>query len=184
MIQSFLVLSFRNLFRKNRTFTIVNIAGLSVGIASLLLVALFIYHEYSFDRYHRTLTGYTEHRSARESWIIFQFWYRNHCCHLSGSVGFWSAIYRKACRQVLQEDTAVPWYVCAGHCFAWNAGREFILMVYCVVIFTLALVLPLFIPLSLQPSRTTPILINGRKALAYVACGGILVMQSERYCLA
>jgi putative ABC transport system permease protein len=34
-------------------FTIVNISGLAIGLASLLLVALFIYDEYSFDRYHK-----------------------------------------------------------------------------------------------------------------------------------
>jgi putative ABC transport system permease protein len=46
-------LSIRNLFRKNRLFTLINISGLAIGIASFLLVALFIADEYSFDQYHK-----------------------------------------------------------------------------------------------------------------------------------
>ena len=53
MIRSFLSLSFRNLFHKNRLFTVINISGLAIGLASLLLVALFIHDEYSFDRHHK-----------------------------------------------------------------------------------------------------------------------------------
>src|SRR5258708_1886433 len=53
MIRSFLQLSFRNLLHKNRLFTFINIAGLAIGLASLLLVALFIYDEYNFDTYHK-----------------------------------------------------------------------------------------------------------------------------------
>ena len=53
MIRSFFLLSIRNLFRKNRLFTFVNISGLAIGIASLLLVAMFIYDEYNFDTYHK-----------------------------------------------------------------------------------------------------------------------------------
>jgi putative ABC transport system permease protein len=53
MITSFLKLSLRNLFYKNRLFTVVNITGLAIGLASVLLVALFIYDEYSFDRHHK-----------------------------------------------------------------------------------------------------------------------------------
>lgn len=53
MIRSFLQLSLRNLFRKNRLFTVINIGGLAIGLASLLLVTLFIYDEYTFDRYHQ-----------------------------------------------------------------------------------------------------------------------------------
>ena len=52
MIRSFFRLSIRNLFRKNRLFTFVNISGLAIGLASLLLVAMFIHDEYNFDTYH------------------------------------------------------------------------------------------------------------------------------------
>jgi putative ABC transport system permease protein len=53
MITSFLKLCLRNLFYKNRLFTVVNITGLAIGLASVFLVALFIYDEYSFDRHHK-----------------------------------------------------------------------------------------------------------------------------------
>lgn len=53
MISLLLKLSIRNLFRKNRLFTFINISGLAIGIASFLLVALFIVDEYSFDKYHK-----------------------------------------------------------------------------------------------------------------------------------
>jgi len=52
MFRSFIQLSVRNLFRKNRFFTLINISGLAVGLAGVLLIALFIYDEYSFDAYH------------------------------------------------------------------------------------------------------------------------------------
>lgn len=53
MIHLLFKLSIRNLFRKNRLFTFINISGLAMGIASFLLVALFIADEYSFDKYHK-----------------------------------------------------------------------------------------------------------------------------------
>lgn len=53
MFKSFILLSLRNLFRKNSYFTFINIGGLAIGLASVLLVSLFIYDEYSFDRFHR-----------------------------------------------------------------------------------------------------------------------------------
>ena len=52
MLRSFFQLSVRNLFHKNRLFTFINISGLAIGLASLLLVTLFIYDEYSIDKYH------------------------------------------------------------------------------------------------------------------------------------
>lgn len=53
VINSFLQLSLRNLFRKNRLFTVINITGLAIGLACLLLITMFIYDEYSFDAYHK-----------------------------------------------------------------------------------------------------------------------------------
>ncbi len=52
MIRSFFLLSVRNLLGRNKAFTIINICGLTVGFASILLVALFIHDEYSFDRFN------------------------------------------------------------------------------------------------------------------------------------
>jgi len=53
MILTYLRLSLRNLFRKNRLFTFINIGGLSIGLACLLLISLFIHDEYNFDRFHK-----------------------------------------------------------------------------------------------------------------------------------
>lgn len=53
MIRSFVQLSLRNLFRKNRLFTFINIFGLAIGLACLFLISLFIYDEYHFDSYHK-----------------------------------------------------------------------------------------------------------------------------------
>ncbi len=53
MLRSFFQLSLRNLFRKNRLFTLINISGLAIGLACLFLITLFIYDEYNFDAYHK-----------------------------------------------------------------------------------------------------------------------------------
>lgn len=52
MLRSFLKLGFRNLFRKNKLYTLVNIIGLAVGLAVVWLVSLFIYDEYNYDRHY------------------------------------------------------------------------------------------------------------------------------------
>lgn len=53
MLRSFFQLTLRNLFRKNRLFTVINISGLAIGLSSLFLISQFIYDEYHFDSYHR-----------------------------------------------------------------------------------------------------------------------------------
>jgi putative ABC transport system permease protein len=51
MLKSYLAIALRNL-RKTRAYSIINIAGLAIGVASCVLIALFVQHELSFDRYH------------------------------------------------------------------------------------------------------------------------------------
>ena len=53
MLKSFFVISYRKLFHKDRLFTLINVSGLALGIACLLLVALFVQEEYSYDTYHK-----------------------------------------------------------------------------------------------------------------------------------
>ena len=53
MVRSFLLLSLRNLFRKNRLYTIINITGLAIGLACVILIAMFIRDEFTFDAYHK-----------------------------------------------------------------------------------------------------------------------------------
>ena len=51
MIANFFKTGFRSL-RKNKSFSIINIAGLAIGIAASLLIFLVIHHETSYDDYH------------------------------------------------------------------------------------------------------------------------------------
>ncbi len=51
MLKNHLVIAFRNLL-KNRTFSLLNIGGLSAGLAVTMLIGLYIRDEWSFDRFH------------------------------------------------------------------------------------------------------------------------------------
>ena len=52
MIKNYFKIAFRRL-QKNKLYTIVNITGLTVGIASCLLIGLFIINEVSYDRFNK-----------------------------------------------------------------------------------------------------------------------------------
>ena len=51
MFKNFLKIAFRNLLR-NKGFSAINIAGLTVGMASALLILLWIQNEVSYDKFH------------------------------------------------------------------------------------------------------------------------------------
>jgi putative ABC transport system permease protein len=51
MIRSYIKIAFRN-FVKDKFFSIINLAGLAIGIAVVLLIGLYINHELSYDRFH------------------------------------------------------------------------------------------------------------------------------------
>src|ERR1700722_16365409 len=51
MIHHFFKLTLRNLWR-NKSFSAINIIGLAIGMASALLIGLWIQNEVSFDRFH------------------------------------------------------------------------------------------------------------------------------------
>ncbi|GAA4452456.1 ABC transporter permease [Nibrella saemangeumensis] len=51
MLHNYLKIAFRNLW-KNRTFSLINVFGLAVGLTVCLLIGLFIADELSYDRYH------------------------------------------------------------------------------------------------------------------------------------
>ncbi len=51
MIKNYLLVSWRNI-KKNKTFTLINLAGFAVGIASCLIILIHIRYELSFDRFH------------------------------------------------------------------------------------------------------------------------------------
>src|SRR6185369_12517502 len=52
MLKNYIKTAFRNL-AKNKLHSILNIAGLSAGLAVTLLIGLWINDELSFDKYHR-----------------------------------------------------------------------------------------------------------------------------------
>jgi len=52
MIQNYFKIAWRNLY-KNKTYSLINIVGLSVGVACFALFMLDVINEYSFDRFHK-----------------------------------------------------------------------------------------------------------------------------------
>lgn len=52
MIRNYIKIAFRNLWRY-KAFSLLNIIGLSVGIASSVLILLWVLHERSYDRFHQ-----------------------------------------------------------------------------------------------------------------------------------
>ncbi|WP_153797001.1 ABC transporter permease [Foetidibacter luteolus] len=51
MIHNFLIIAWRNILR-NKSFSIINIAGLSIGMAAAMLILTWIQHELSYDEFH------------------------------------------------------------------------------------------------------------------------------------
>ena len=51
MIKNYFKIAWRNL-RKNKTFSIINITGLSIGVSCFLLIALYVLDELSYDKYN------------------------------------------------------------------------------------------------------------------------------------
>ena len=52
MFKSYFKLALRNLAR-NKIYSFINIAGLSLGLASAMLIILYVKDEVSFDRFHK-----------------------------------------------------------------------------------------------------------------------------------
>jgi putative ABC transport system permease protein len=52
MIKNYLLIAFRNA-RRNRAYTIINLLGLAIGIASSLMILLFVMDELSYDRHNK-----------------------------------------------------------------------------------------------------------------------------------
>src|ERR1700677_3619516 len=51
MIKNYLKIAWRNLIR-HKSFSFINIGGLSVGIAACLLISLYVNYELGYDGYH------------------------------------------------------------------------------------------------------------------------------------
>ena len=65
MLKSYLTLAFRS-YKKRRLYSLLNVAGLAVGLVSSFLIVLFIVDEMSYDRYHKDADRV--YRVARE-WV-------------------------------------------------------------------------------------------------------------------
>src|SRR5690349_21535827 len=52
MFKNYLKIAIRN-FRKNKAFSFINIFGLAVGLASCVLIMLYIFDESSYDKYQK-----------------------------------------------------------------------------------------------------------------------------------
>src|SRR6476620_10806337 len=54
MFKNYLKIAWRSLM-KNKTFSFINIFGLSVGLTCCMLITLYLYHEVSYDKYHKNI---------------------------------------------------------------------------------------------------------------------------------
>lgn len=52
MLKNYLTVALRNLM-KHKGFAFINIFGLAIGLTCCMLISLYIYHEYSYDTYHK-----------------------------------------------------------------------------------------------------------------------------------
>lgn len=52
MFKNYFNIAIRSLL-KNKLYTLINITGLSVGIAVSVLILIFVAYEFSFDRFHK-----------------------------------------------------------------------------------------------------------------------------------
>jgi putative ABC transport system permease protein len=52
MFKNYFITSMRSLMR-SKGFSMINIIGLAVGLATFSLISIYVYHELSFDRYHK-----------------------------------------------------------------------------------------------------------------------------------
>ncbi|HEX2606994.1 MAG TPA: ABC transporter permease [Flavisolibacter sp.] len=66
MFKSYLKVAFRNLLR-NKAFSIINISGLAIGMASAMLIFLWIQNEVSYDQFHE------KKDRIYEAWNLAQF---------------------------------------------------------------------------------------------------------------
>ena len=56
MIKNYLITAWRNLTR-HKTYSIINIAGLSIGLACAMLILLYVKDEVSFDKFHKSVNN-------------------------------------------------------------------------------------------------------------------------------
>src|SRR5215469_8423004 len=52
MFKNYLKTAFRS-FRRHKLFTFINVIGLSIGISASLVIFLIVYHDFTFDNFHK-----------------------------------------------------------------------------------------------------------------------------------
>ena len=52
MVKNYLKIALRNIL-KSKTFSFINISGLSIGIGAFLLILIYVQSEWSYDKFHR-----------------------------------------------------------------------------------------------------------------------------------
>ncbi len=52
MLRTYVVVAYRNFFR-NKVFSLINVLGLSIGIASALVIFLIVHYDFSFDKFEK-----------------------------------------------------------------------------------------------------------------------------------
>jgi putative ABC transport system permease protein len=76
MLKNYFLVTLRNLL-KNKTYSFINIAGLSIGIICSLLILLWVFDEFSYDRFHP--------KADR----LYQVWIN---AHFDGKVNSWTSV--------------------------------------------------------------------------------------------
>ena len=95
MLKNYLKVAFRNLW-KNRGFSAINITGLAIGMASAILILLWIQNEVSYDQFHE--------KKAR----IYETWNR---ANFSGALHSWNTT-PKVMASALQRDLPEVEHTC------------------------------------------------------------------------
>jgi putative ABC transport system permease protein len=54
MLKSYFKIALRNIL-KNRTYSFINIFGLSIGLASAFIILIYIFYQLSYDKYNENL---------------------------------------------------------------------------------------------------------------------------------
>ncbi|NJO90011.1 MAG: ABC transporter permease [Chloroflexia bacterium] len=52
MLKKYVISSLRKILRYN-SYSLINVLGLAIGLASFILIVLYVYDEYSYDKYHK-----------------------------------------------------------------------------------------------------------------------------------
>src|SRR4051812_3023756 len=52
MFKNYFTIAWRNL-AKNKVYSFINVGGLAIGLACCLAIGLYVWDEYSYDRFHR-----------------------------------------------------------------------------------------------------------------------------------